>query len=327
MTIPRTVSTFAVAIAIVLAATLGIPTSRAHAAAPPRVVSETWLDKRTVDLAVSSPSIDQPTRIVRLLLPQDWAKTTTKSWPTLWLLHGGGDDYTSWTKNTDVATLTASHEMIVAMPDTSWCSAYSNWWNYGNYGTPAWETYITSELPKILATNYHANSIQSIAGLSMGGLGALKFPESHPTMYTAAASFSGNLDPLHSYNNTSDGPDLPGSTCWADWKRVWGDYTIPAQKAIWQQNDPYNQANKLASLKYLYISSGDGLTDPLHTGIFPGDTVEAQVNKESQAVAAKLQRLGIPATTHFGGGHHAWPYWQQALHSALPGILKAMNIN
>lgn len=289
------------------------------------VMWETWKDSRTLDLAVTSPSIDGPVKSVRLLLPNGWSKTSTKSWPTLWLLHGGTDDYTSWTKNTDIASLSAGHDAIIVMADTSWCSAYSNWWNYGKYGAPAWENYMTQDLPQILERGYRANSNRTIAGPSMGGLGALKLPANHPGMYSGAASFSGNADPLHSYNNTADGPDLPGLGCGADWKRVWGDYRIPEQKAIWQQNDPYDQAAGLSSLNYLYLASGDGLSSPLGVGMVP-DPVEKQVNAETHALADKLQTLSIPATTHFYSGTHSWPYWQQELHSAFPGLLSSMNV-
>src|ERR1700737_4792215 len=77
MNLRRTISNYTAVIAIVLTTTLGIPASQAHAMTPPQVVSETWLNSRTVDIAVSSPSIDWPTRSVRLLLPQDWTRTTT----------------------------------------------------------------------------------------------------------------------------------------------------------------------------------------------------------------------------------------------------------
>src|SRR5918996_616958 len=82
------------------------------------VVRETWLDERTVDLAIQSPSIDTPHKRVRLLLPTTWARTSSRSWPTLYLLHGGVDDHTSWTDKSDIAELAAVRHAIVALPET-----------------------------------------------------------------------------------------------------------------------------------------------------------------------------------------------------------------
>jgi len=308
--------------------TVGLATKwqwKVNAASAARVVSTQQINPRTLDLSITSPSIDMPIKKVRLLLPAGWTKDTTQTWPTLWLLHGGGGNYEDWTKNTDIAKVTADKGVIVVMPDTSWCSGYSDWWNYGKYGAPAWETYLTSEVRTLLETSYHANTERAIAGLSMGGLGALKLPAAHPGMFSAAASFSGNVDPLHSYDNTKTGPDKPGQACLADWKKVWGDYTIPAQKAIWQKNNPYDQAQELASLKYLYISDGDGKLNPLKSGFTP-DFAEQEVNRQGQALVKKLEGLGIPVTSHFYSGTHTWPYWQTEMHSALPGLLQAIGV-
>ncbi len=292
------------------------------------VISESWVDARTLDLTLTSPSIDTRTKKVRLLLPPGWTANATQTWPILYMLHGGLGSYVDWTDNTDIKQLTVDKNVIVAMPDTSVCSSYTNWYNYGNYGTPAWDTFINTEIQQILERGYHANSTRAVAGLSMGGLGALKFAANHQGTYAGAASYSGNVDPLHSYNNPADGPDLPAGTCKKNkWQQVWGDYTIPAQKLIWQQNDPYDQAEHLAGLNYLYISNGDGIGDPLHSSSYLANNIEKGFNLQSQAVVNKLQTLGIPVTSHFYPGSHTWPYWQQEMHASLPGLLQSLGTN
>lgn len=323
-------SRLAVALVLVLAlaASVLVPvTTTSAAAGDARVLYEQKQDANTYNLMVTSPSIDATVKGVRVIVPSGWSKTSTKKWPTLWLLHGGADDNNSWLKGTNIKQLALQHNMMVVMPDTSWCSAYSDWYNNGKYGKPAWETYITAELRTLLETKYRADgSNAAVAGPSMGGLGALKFAQHHPEMFKAAASFSGNVDPLHAYNNMADGPDLPGLSCLADWRRVWGDYNIPAQKAIWERNDPYVQAEKLASQKYIYISSGDGLSDPLNSEGGNTDAVEQQVNKQGQALVKKLNDLNIPVDSHFYAGNHTWTYWNLELQRAFPGILEALNV-
>lgn len=294
-----------------------------------KVAYERWLDARTLDLYVQSPSTDSWVKEVRLILPDGWTRDTSKKWPALWLMHGGKDDYSSWTKGTDIEALSAKHDMMVVIPNTSWCSSYTDWWNYGKYGSPAWETYITSDLRNLLQDNYHADGNDAaIAGVSMGGLGALKLAMNHPDMFKGVASFSGNADPLHAYNSTTDSPDPPTIGCLAvpDWKKVWGDYHIAEQRAIWERNDPYVQVAKFAKMKYLFVSSGDGLSNPMGgQGSMP-NFLEQQVNVESRAFASHLQDAGVPADTDFYAGIHDWPYWQNELHAAFPGLLKAIDV-
>ncbi|WP_175552359.1 alpha/beta hydrolase [Seinonella peptonophila] len=294
-------------------------------------MSEKWRDDRTLELTISSPSVEG-TKKVLLLLPKSWSKTSDQKWPTLWLLHGGGGNQVDWLKNTDVASLTKNLDLIVVMPETSDCSAYSDWWNDGKLGKPAWETYLTKDVREILESGYKANENRAIAGLSMGGLGALKLAANHPKMFQAAASFSGNVDILHRYNNSLTGPDYPGLGCiskWKsinDWKRVWGDPQVPAQKEIWKRNNPYDQAEKLSQLHYLYVSSGTGFGSPLKVGN-QFDLIEQEVNRQAHGLVEKLNQLHIPVASHFYSGNHSWPYWKQELHKALPGILNALHVD
>ncbi|GAA3191686.1 alpha/beta hydrolase family protein [Actinocorallia longicatena] len=283
------------------------------------VAGSSRLDSRTLDLTIVSPNVDGGRRTVRLLLPPGWSATADRTWPTLWFLHGGFDDYRSWSDKTDLKDATAGRDAIVVLPDTSWCSAYSDWWNHGSGGAPRWETYLTEDVAQILERGYRASAVRAVAGNSMGGLGALKLTAAHPGFFRGAASFSGNLDPLHS-GLGDGGYDKPGLACWADWTRVWGDPEIPAQRAIWVRNDPYEQALRLRGAA-LFISSGDG------TGGLLTDVVERTVDLESKAVVARLRGAGVPVTAHFyAPGTHAWSYWQREMHAALPLLFTSMNL-
>ncbi len=275
------------------------------------VSGERRVDSQTLDVTIKSPSTEQSTRNVRLLLPSGWSPTATRTWPVLFVLHGGFDDYTSWTSKTDIKALAATSGAIVAMPDTSWCSAYSDWWNYGSGGKPKWETFVLTEVRQILERGYRAGTNRAVVGNSMGGLGAMKFAANRPELFKAAAAFSGDVDPLHQYAGGT-GVTTPGLACGADWKRVWGDPAVPAQRLIWQRNDPWNQAASLAG-KSLFLSSG-GTSDP----------VEAQVDKETKGLATKLGSLGIPVTTHYYNGSHSWSEWKREMRVAWPQLMSAI---
>ncbi|WP_369776927.1 hypothetical protein [Streptomyces sp. R33] len=86
---------------------------------------------------------------VRLLLPAAWSKTATRTWPVPWLLHGGPGDRTDWTAHTHIEELAAPRDVLAVLPQTSPCSGYSDWYNSGGGGPPAWEN-LTDELRPLL---------------------------------------------------------------------------------------------------------------------------------------------------------------------------------
>ncbi|TDC66368.1 esterase family protein [Actinomadura sp. GC306] len=297
--------------------------STARAATAPEVVSETAVASRTVDLTIDSPAMGR-TENVRLLLPPGWTRDTDRTWPTLWLLHGGVDGYTAWTRDTDVAELTARTGVIVVMPNGGRCGNYSDWWNYGNGGTPQWETFHMTELRRILERDYNAGQKRVIAGNSMGGLGAMLYAARFPGMFEAAAAFSGYLDTLLDHepgkNSTGWGPALacPGT----DWRRVWGH--PDDQAAVWHAHNPADLAERLRGVR-LWVASGNGKAGPL--GGFPfTDPVEAATYDHARSFTKRLRDLGIPVTTHFFDGQHDWPYWERELHRAYPALLDALGV-
>lgn len=319
---------FAIAVAVVFSfagAMANSPKVKA-AAGDAKVIQEVKLDPHMLELTVQTPLTDWPKK-VQIIVPDGWSKTADRKWPAVWLLHGGGDDYKSWLTNTDIEEIATKHDVMVVVPDSSRCSNYSDWNNYGAGGKPAWETYITEELRFLMDHNYNADgSNAAIAGLSMGGLGSSKFAERHPDMFKGVAAFSGNLDPLHDYDGRKTIPNIPGPGCIVDWRRIWGDFRDPTEVKIWERNDPYINANLLAPQKYVYISSGDGLSNPLNGSGMNPDLAEQEINREAHAFVTKLQSLNIPVDYHFYTGNHSWPYWQEELHRAWPGLLKSINV-
>ncbi|MEU9018005.1 alpha/beta hydrolase family protein [Actinomadura sp. NPDC048394] len=289
-----------------------------------KVIAETDVAPRTIDLTVQSPAMGAQEK-VRLLLPPGWSRTADRRWPTLWLLHGGVDDYTAWTRDTDVAELTAHSPVIVVMPEGGRCGNYSDWWNYGNGGSPEWETFHMKELRTILENGYRANGHRVVAGNSMGGLGAMLYAARFPGMFAAAAAFSGYVDTLYGYKPGDDsigwGPSFscPGT----DWRRVWGE--PDAQAAIWHAHNPTDLAGRLAGVR-LYVASGDGKAGSLG-GLPFTDPVEAAANDVSHAFADRLDALGIPVATRFFDGQHSWPYWQRDLHDAYPMLMRALGVS
>ncbi|MFF3492289.1 alpha/beta hydrolase [Streptomyces sp. NPDC002795] len=301
----------------------------AVAATKPRpaaeVVDVTHVADRQVDLSVRASALGGRTAKVRLLTPDGWDPDDRgKHWPTLWLLHGCCGDYTSWTNMTDVASADSLRDVLVVMPEAGWNGWYSDWWNYGEGGDPAWDTFHTRDLRRLLENDWGAGSRRVVAGLSMGGQGALLYAARHPGMFKAAAAYSGSAHPLLNDESTKR---IMGFFAGQgnDPLRVWGDPV--AQRDIWAAHDPYYLAKRLKSLP-VYLSCGDGTAGPLDP---PGATnaLEADFNRQNHALAAQLRKAGAKhLTTHFyGPGTHTWPYWQRELHASLPMLLRGLGVN
>jgi S-formylglutathione hydrolase FrmB len=282
-----------------------------------RVVGEHWLTPREADLSISSPALGRAGR-VRLLFPSGWSRSARRTWPVLWLLHGGFGDYTSWTVRGDAVRLTAASGAIVVMPDAGRCGWYSNWWNHGRGGPPRWETFHLSEVRQLLERGYHAGTRRAIAGQSMGGFGALAYAARHPGMFHAVASFSGADDIRYGpIPPVVVGINVVAGCGELDWGRIWG--SPDTQRKIWRAHNPTDLAGRLRGVN-LYVSSGSGLRGPYDTTYLP-DPLESVTYLLTKSFVGRLADRGIPATVHFYRGTHRWPYWQRELRAALPLLL------
>ncbi|GAA0618603.1 alpha/beta hydrolase family protein [Kribbella sandramycini] len=284
------------------------------------VVAVTKVAERLTDLSVRSPALGGRVVKVRLLTPDGWNPADRRQhWPSFWLLAGCCGDYTAWS-GTDIAKIESLRKVLVVMPEAGWNGWYSNWWNHGAGGDPAWETFHTVELRRLLEKDWGASSNRVVAGLSMGGQGALLYAARHPGMFRAAAAYSASAHPLLNTESINRIMGFFGGQG-GDPRRVWGDPV--AQRNIWAAHDPYYLAHHLKSLP-LYLSSGDGTAGPFDQP----DALEADFNRQNKALAAALTQAGAKrlTTNFYGPGTHAWPYWQRELHSSLPILLTALNV-
>ena len=109
----------------------------------------------------------------------------------LYLLHGLSDDVTAWNRHTSIHAYAEEKGYVVIMPEVH-RSFYSDMEHGSQYFT-----YVTEELPKICEELFnikHERDKTFVAGLSMGGYGAIKCGLSRPDFYAACAGFSGALD-------------------------------------------------------------------------------------------------------------------------------------
>ncbi len=270
-----------------------------------RVADVTEIGERMVDLTIESPSVG--IKQVRLILPASWEEQPDTTWPSLYLLHGQGGDYTNWSEDTDIAPRLAEElglDVIMVMPDAG-ASYYSDWWNFGEGNAEnAWATFHIEELPAILEADWRADDRRAVAGLSMGGFGAMSYAARYPGHFRAAASYSGVLDPL-------------GSDWFHDYA-LWGDKE--EQRDIWEAHDPVTLAANLEGTP-LYVSWGDGTEE---AGGPVVDGLEEWLAQHSEVFVARLAELGIPVTAVSGPGTHTWETWNPAFEESLPMLLEAL---
>ena len=109
----------------------------------------------------------------------------------LYLLHGYSDDHSIWMRRTSVERYAAAHNLAVIMPAVNH-SFYCN----EAYGERYWD-YVSDELPKTMHRFLKFSDQPEdtfVAGLSMGGYGAMRLALTYPERFAAAASFSGAVD-------------------------------------------------------------------------------------------------------------------------------------
>lgn len=119
-------------------------------------------------------------------------KAEEKKYPVIYALHGLGRDHTNWLRGGQLDYHMENREAIVIMPDCA-----KSFYVDGKYGYDYF-TYLTEELPLIVANYFPASTKREdtyIAGISMGGYGALHAAFRRPDLYGAVATFSAACDP------------------------------------------------------------------------------------------------------------------------------------
>ena len=110
---------------------------------------------------------------------------------TLYLLHGAFGDCTDWVRNTRIECYAQQHRVAVIM------SSAVNGFYIDQENGPAYEQVFAEELIEFAEMVFPLSSCREdrfVAGLSMGGYGALRMAMRHPETYGAAVSFSGAFD-------------------------------------------------------------------------------------------------------------------------------------
>jgi S-formylglutathione hydrolase FrmB len=234
-----------------------------------------------------------------VLLPVDYNQPAakTKQYPVLYLLHGLFGHYTNWLDKTRLVDYTAGSDVIIVMPEGNDC-----WYtDSATVPTDKYESYIVQELIPDVEKRFRASSARerrAIAGLSMGGYGALKFGVKYPEKFVFAASMSGALEAA-SWTEA----DLKGLE--AIWQKLLPVYGAPDSetRAANDLDKLYRELTKerIAALPFVYLDCG----------------TDDRLLQTNRSFADILVKQNIPHEYRQLPGNHSWTYWDAQVQEVL----------
>ncbi|MFH8569195.1 alpha/beta hydrolase [Streptomyces sp. NPDC017993] len=297
----------------------GAPTANAASAAGDgsglRIVDHNQDDPRMWYYRFATDAIGwQPA--VNVLLPDDY-HTSGRTYPVLYLFHGGGtdQDFMSWDRLPEggIRAWTAGKPIIVVMPDGGHAGWYSNPVS-SNTGPRNWETFHMSQLLPWVEENFRTYAEfdgRAVAGFSMGGFGALKYAAKYYGHFASVSAHSGppslrrDLGAVVHWANVSSGAlDLGGGTI----------YGVPWDEARVTADNPVEHIERYRD-KRVFMVAG---TSP--NPVDPFDLLnETEVLAGQREFRGLLDNAGIQHEWHEEpGGHFVRP---ERFRGDLEGIL------
>jgi S-formylglutathione hydrolase FrmB len=217
----------------------------------------------------------------------------------LYLLHGLSDDASAWQRFTSIENYAKRYGLVVIMPSVG-RSFYIDQPNGQHYFT-----YLVQELPRYLEEVFgivpeRENTL--IAGLSMGGYGAIKAALLHPERYFAAASFSGVLSLAILDKMKEDPTRNEFGTLFGDLAKLPGSEHDPM---VWLKRAAQNPH----LIPRLYASCG-----------FSDDLYPLNVLFRDTCL-----KLGVPLDYHEAAGKHDWYFWDDQIRRFLSTVLEPIH--
>ncbi|WP_460938374.1 alpha/beta hydrolase [Spirosoma humi] len=240
-----------------------------------------------------------------IYLPPDYY-VSNRRYPVVYLLHGYGDNETSWVQFGEADRLADTGiksgelpPMIIVMPNGGTTFFVNDYQNKVRY-----EDMFVQELIPHIDSSFRTRTqreFRAISGLSMGGFGSLTLAMHHPDLFGSCAALSAGIRTDEGFMNI---PDERYTLVFAP------VFSGPAKgeerlTVAWKRNSPITLAKSapegdLSKIRW-YIDCGDD--DALTVG-------------NSVLHMALLDRK-IPHEYRVRDGGHTWTYWRTGLPDAL----------
>ena len=240
-------------------------------------------------------------------LPPDY-ETSQRSYPVLYLLHGGGDDQTGWIQFGEVMQIAdktikmgKATPMIIVMPDAStgrrgFFNDIKGEWRY--------EYFFFEEFIPYIEKTYRIKNekrYRAVAGLSMGGGGSFMYALHHPEMFSSACPLSAYIGAL-SVEQFKERL-LRNNESYAD--SIIQNY--------YEHHNALSLINKITEKQIKavrwFIDCGDD--DFLYEG--------------NSLVHIAMRKKEIPHEFRIRDGGHSWTYWRESLPVVLEFISDAFH--
>ena len=234
----------------------------------------------------------------RVILPINYKNSNEKTfYPVVYLLHGLTGHFDNWTDKTKLAEYAAQYNYIIIMPEGA-----NGWYTDSTAAAnDEYESYISQELISEIDKKFRTladKKHRAIAGLSMGGYGAIKFGLKNPEMFALVGSFSGAL----------------GAASWTE-KEIGAKGAIAesilgvfgaADSETRRQNDIFKlvrelPADKIKNLPFIYLDCG----------------TEDFLYQNNRDFANLLQEKHVPHEYRELPGKHDWRFWDAQVQEFL----------
>lgn len=224
----------------------------------------------------------------KAILPEE----RTGPYPVLYLLHGLSDDDSSWVYNSSIARYASQYNLAIFMPQVH-ISYYSDMYMGPNY----W-SFLTKEFPRKMKNLFnisHKSEETFVAGLSMGGYGAIKWGLTYPDEVAGIAALSAAVDPYRIWQDEPSRDKL--------FKPVFGSKELFKGS----ENDLY------ALLKQVKNES-------IRPSILQICGTEDSLYADNLKFEEALQKTSIDHAFIEKPGDHNWAFWDQEIQVVLKWI-------
>lgn len=235
---------------------------------------------------------------LNVILPDDFNESDPienhqKKFPVLYLLHGYFGNNNDWIRFSSIERYASEHHIAVVMP-----SAYNSYYTNGLNGLNYFD-YVAIEVPKIAQKYFPISKdprYNYIAGLSMGGYGALKIALTYPDRFSFAASISGALDIEFNYQTNIQIKERK-----QNFISLFGEHPDFTKS---KDNLFYLASQIKKPIPNLYINCGN----------------EDFLNESNHKFHHHLKALNIPHVFETYPGAHSWLYWDTHIQNVLKQI-------
>jgi enterochelin esterase-like enzyme len=236
-------------------------------------------------------------------LPPDY-ETSQRSYPILYLLHGGGDDQTGWIQFGEVLRIAdeaiangTATAMVIVMPDANagergYFNDIKGEWRYEDFFFEEFMPYVESTYRIRTEKRYRA-----ISGLSMGGGGTFMYALHHPELFSSACPLSASCGPL----------TLEDMDRYLERREMKAD-SDEQKEAYFKRHSALSLINEMPaeeinSVRW-YIDCGD----------------DDRLSEGNSLIHIAMRKREIQHEFRIRDGIHSWTYWRVSLPQVLSFI-------